>query len=82
MEQDPKRRPDDFEAVESALLKSYKSLTGTVYPRPAPKAAPDTPDSLNNKALSYLDLGLREKAMDCWNMAKRKGFSPGTRSIW
>lgn len=72
MEQDPKRRPDDFGAVESALLKSYKILTGTVYPRPAPKAAPDTPDSLNNKALSYLDLGLREKAMECWNMANDK----------
>ena len=27
------------------------------YPRPEPKAAADTADSLNNRALSYIDLG-------------------------
>ena len=72
MEHDPDLRPDDFSIVESELLKIYRSITGISYSRPEPKAAPDTPDSLNNKALSYLDLNLKEEAMNCWKAANDK----------
>ena len=39
------------------------------YPRPDPKAAADTADSLNNRALSYIDLGRTEEAETTWQEA-------------
>ena len=39
------------------------------YPRPEPKAAADTADSLNNRALSYIDLGRTEEAETTWQEA-------------
>ena len=48
------------------LEEIYVQVTGTAYPRPASKAAADNADSLNNKALSYLDLGKKEEAERLW----------------
>ena len=62
-------RPHDFEIVEAELLKIYRAETGSMYPRPASKAASHTADSLNNRALSYLDLGEPEEAEKCWKEA-------------
>ncbi len=62
MEQREEQRPRDFAAVEAELLTIYTETTGKSYPRPAPKAAADTAESLNNRALSYLDLGDRAEA--------------------
>jgi serine/threonine protein kinase len=55
-------RPHDFSEVEAVLYEIYRAETGADYPRPAPKAAADTADSLNNRALSMLDLGKPEEA--------------------
>ena len=46
LEQKPEDRPRDFGEVETELLKIYKAETGTDYPRPEPKAAADTADSM------------------------------------
>ena len=54
-------RPHDFDVVEAALLKIYRATIGCIYPRPASKAAPNSSDSLNNRALSFLDLGKYKK---------------------
>ena len=62
-------RPHDFAVVEAELLKIYQAETGKTYPRPALKAASLTADSLNNKALSFLDLGKPEEAEKCWKQA-------------
>ena len=62
-------RPHDFSIVEKELLKIYKTETGCDYPRPEPKAAAHTADSLNNRALSYLDLNMPEEAEKCWEEA-------------
>ncbi len=62
-------RPHDFGIVEAELLKIYQSETGNPYPRPESKAASLTADSLNNRALSYLDLGKPEEAEKCWTEA-------------
>ena len=69
MAAEPDDRPHDFAEVEAELQKIYKAVTGGDYPRPAPKAAADTADSLNNRALSFLDLGKAEEAESCWERA-------------
>jgi serine/threonine protein kinase len=62
MDAEPGNRPHDFAEIEARLHEIYKAETGTDYPRPAPKAAVDTADSLNNRALSMLDLGKLDEA--------------------
>jgi WD40 repeat protein len=62
-------RPQDFAEVEKDLLEIYKEEIGDVYPRPIPKAASNTADSLNNRALSFLDMGMPDAAERCWEEA-------------
>ena len=75
MEQDPDNRPHDFAVIVTTLLEIYRQKTGKEYPRPAPKAAADTADALNNRALSLLDLGKDEEAQALWAEALR--LNPG-----
>ena len=58
-----------FTEVEDRLTTVYESLVGEPYFRYAPKSAIDTADSLNNRALSFLDLGMPEEAEKLWNAA-------------
>ena len=51
-----------FTNVEKTLLKIYQEITGKPYPIEKPVTAGDTADSLNNRALSYLDLGFSDQA--------------------
>lgn len=55
-----------FSEMEELLTQIYLDTTGEVYPREDSKAASDTADSLNNLALSYLDLGMESAARICW----------------
>ncbi|MCR5796235.1 MAG: serine/threonine protein kinase [Solobacterium sp.] len=48
------------------LLEAYEEETGEKYPRPVPKAAEESAASLNNKGLSFMDLGQYELADDLW----------------
>ena len=66
---DQAERPHDFAAIEKALCEIYENEIGSIYIRPVPKAAADTADSLNNRALSFLDLGKPEEAENCWEKA-------------
>ncbi|MDO5476667.1 MAG: serine/threonine-protein kinase [Eubacteriales bacterium] len=72
MEADPDLRPHDFAVVERELLEIYEAETGREYPRPEPKAAGDTADSLNNRALSMLDIGDPDEAKKIWEEVLRK----------
>ena len=72
MESEPENRPHDFGEIESELKKIYGDVIDRKYPRPEPKAAADTADSLNNRALSYLDLGLQRQAEMYWLRAIEK----------
>ena len=65
-------RPKDFGEVEKSLLAIYQEETGKDYWRPLAQAAANTADSLNNYALSYLDLGMMEEAEKCWEEALKK----------
>ena len=75
LEGEPENRPHDFGEIEAALQEIYAAETGSGYPRPEPKAAADTADSLNNRALSMLDLGKAEEAERLWEAALQTDLS-------
>lgn len=68
-EPEEKFRFKDFKEIETSLLTIYEETTGLAYERIEPTAAKDTADSLNNRALSYLDMDKESKAEETWNHA-------------
>jgi WD40 repeat protein len=66
---DPDQRPASMDEVAERLMRLYEQETGAPYPRPKPQALDMRADSLNNKAVSLLDLGLEEEAVRCWQEA-------------
>ena len=66
---DPEMRPASMDEVAERLMRLYEQETGAPYPRPKPQALELRADSLNNKAVSLLDLGLEEEAVRCWQEA-------------
>ena len=60
---------NDFISIGNALMDEYKKANGNEYPRPSSEAVADTAGTLNNRALSFLDLGLFEQAKNCWKEA-------------
>jgi len=69
MNKDADKRPHDFAAVEERLLAIYRDALGRDYSRISPQATADTADSLNNRALSFLDMGKPEETEKCWQRA-------------
>jgi WD40 repeat protein/serine/threonine protein kinase len=65
----PAQRPKDMLEIAQRLQTIYQQETGHTYPRRIPKAAELRADSLNNQALSYLDLGKVDPAHRCWEAA-------------
>ena len=63
---EPEDRPHDFGLVIAELRAIYRIVTGEDYPRESSQAAADTADSLNNRALSMLDLGKPKEAEKLW----------------
>ena len=59
----------DLAAMEELLTGIYRKLTGIEYFRESFNAASHTADSLNNMALSYLDLGKHKEAETLWEKA-------------
>ena len=57
LDSEPDNRPQNFDVIEAELIKIYRTETESDYPRPDPMVAAETADSLNNRALSFLDLG-------------------------
>ena len=81
MEMDPDDRPRDFAEVETELLAIYRNVTGRRYTNSAPKGARDTADSLNNKAISHLDLGQEEEAVALLERCVRLRHFDGTLNL-
>ncbi len=75
LEADADKRPGDFAELEAELHEMYKKEIGGDYPRPAPKSAADTADSLNNRALSFLDMGKPDLAQKLWKQALERETS-------
>ncbi len=53
-----------FRRIMERLAQIYARVCGTVYARPDPEAARDIADSMNNRALSFIELGQRERALE------------------
>ena len=60
---------DAFSDIDRVLTRGYRSLFGTAYPREYTKKVSDTAASLNNRALSFLDLKREKEAIDLWQQA-------------
>ena len=65
----PGERPQSFRVIGDALMSAYRDICGREYPRPEPSAAADTAGTLNNRALSYLDIGKPREAEELWDKA-------------
>lgn len=70
----PSKRPDAVDAA-AQLMEIYQAETGKPYRRQMPREAEQHADSLNNKALSLLDLGKESEAVDAWKEALRSNPS-------
>jgi WD40 repeat protein/serine/threonine protein kinase len=68
-QENPDDRPHDLQVVAERLVEVYREAVGKPYFRTQPKAIDLRADSLNNKALSLLDLGKEDQAVDSWQEA-------------
>ncbi|MBU2548606.1 MAG: protein kinase [Proteobacteria bacterium] len=66
---DPADRPEDMMEAASVLVRIYQEIIDRPYARTVPAAGRDTADSLNNRAVSLVDLGRREEAESLWVQA-------------
>lgn len=58
----PVNRPADMQTIAETLIRIYNEATGGTYQRNQPRAADLLSDSLNNYAVSMLDIGLIREA--------------------
>jgi len=66
---DPQQRPKDMQSISNELQRIYAQMTGSRYAREAPQSVALRADSLNNRAVSFLDLGREEDALKAWQEA-------------
>ncbi len=59
---EPNDRPVDMSVITQRLIEIYEQVTGEPYTRQKPDPASLRADSLNNKALSFLDLERHDEA--------------------
>ncbi|MCL4821608.1 MAG: protein kinase [Vicinamibacteria bacterium] len=67
--EDPAARPHDLAAAAQALRAAHELECGRAHPRLEPRAGSGRADSLNNAAVSLLDLERVDEAMAAWNRA-------------
>ena len=68
-QEDPQDRPKDMLEISNTLQDIYKNEIGGEYFRKIPEEVKLRADSLNNKALSLLDLGNQKEAIKVFNQA-------------
>jgi tetratricopeptide (TPR) repeat protein len=68
-EKDPARRPTTMGDVGVILQEIYEQKMGYAYHRQQPEAARLAANSLNNKALSLLELGRQAESKQTWEQA-------------
>ncbi len=66
---DPEGRPRTLTEAVAVLRAAYAEAAGRAYTRPEPRAGVETADSLNNRAVSLLDLGRQTEAEELWGRA-------------
>ena len=65
----PDERPHDMAEIAAELRGAWESVAGRSYPRPEPKGGLGSPDALNNRAASLVDLGRAHEATGLWARA-------------
>lgn len=68
----PADRPRTLHDCAEHLRKAYHAEMGQVHSRTEPPPIADTPESLNNRGVSLLDLGRAEDACAAWSKALEK----------
>ena len=66
---DSARSAADLDKAAERLQAIYLEAIGEPYPRPAPQVGQDAASSLNNRAVSLLDLGKGDEALALWDKA-------------
>jgi WD40 repeat protein len=69
LQQDAAARPRDMLEITTVLEDAYQQQIGRAYPRVYPQATELSAYSLNNRAISLLDLGQRREAETLWQEA-------------
>ncbi len=62
--EDEAERPHDFGDIEQALLEIYESNVGKPYTKKSLQMLNDTADIINNRALSFIDMGKNSTAKE------------------
>lgn len=65
----PQDRPANMLEVTTTLQRIYQKERGRLYPREVPHTVELKADGLNNRAVSYIDLGREAEAVACWQAA-------------
>jgi serine/threonine protein kinase len=68
----PDDRPANMKVIADELREIYKESTGKAYARQEPAISDMSIDVLNNRAVSYLDLGKMDEAELLWEQALEK----------
>jgi len=66
---EPNDRPNSMAELREKLVGIYKRVVGKLYGRMVPQAAELRSSTLNNRAVSLLDLGRREEAFSAFEQA-------------
>jgi serine/threonine protein kinase len=66
---EPGDRPGSMGVIADLLEEVYRKITGSVYRRQKPEEAALLADGLNNRAVSFLDLGRMDEALALWDEA-------------
>ena len=69
LSREPEARPKSMSIMRDSLLAAHGELTGRDYYRAKPEAALLRAEELNNKAVSFYDLGLDKDAMEAFTQA-------------
>lgn len=69
LQNDPHQRPESMSEIAESLRRIYQEEIGVAHSRRRPIQAHAQAESLNNRALSLLDLGRAEEALWIWDEA-------------
>ena len=66
---EPEDRPRSMEQLREQLAEIYREVLGKPYRRLIPKTVELRSNALNNRAVSFLDLGQKDDAIAAWDSA-------------
>lgn len=74
LQEEPSDRPQDFGEILPTLLLIWKSLIHQEYPRQYYGINTLTWDAMNNRAVSFMELGQPRQAMELWQRVNRESL--------